>query len=137
MECDRNKNCIGKLISISNVGFFILHFCVRVKVSAYQSSTKKNQSCKMSSILRMNTCFPVSGQIKAIQCSVYGMLHHCHGYHLLHCIISEIEERGIFDDMYIQSVLPKMGVAHCLYCNFYVNSCKILCGTVSLDLLLP
>ena len=32
------------------------------------------------------------------------------------------------DDVYIQSVLPKMGVAHCLYCNFYVKSCKILCG---------
>ncbi len=29
----------------------------------------------------------MSGQIKAIQCSVYGMLHHCHGYHILHCII--------------------------------------------------
>ncbi len=40
------------------------------------------------------------------------------------------------DDVYIQSVLPKMAVAHCLYCKFYVKSCKILCGTVSLDLLL-
>ncbi len=29
----------------------------------------------------------MSGQIKAIQCSVYGMLHHYHGNHILHCII--------------------------------------------------
>ena len=39
--CDKNKNCIGELIS--NVRFFFL--CVRVKISAYQSSTKKRQSC--------------------------------------------------------------------------------------------
>ncbi len=29
-------------------------------------------------------CCPVSGQIKATQCSVYGMLHHYHGNHILH-----------------------------------------------------
>ena len=31
-------------------------------------------------------CCPVSGQVKAIQCSVYGMLHY-HNNHILHCII--------------------------------------------------
>ncbi len=25
------------------------------------------------------------------------------------------------DDVYIQSVLPKMGMAHCLYCKYYVK----------------
>ena len=38
------------------------------------------------------------------------------------------------DDVYIQFVLPKLGVARCLHCKFYVKSCKILCGTVSLGL---
>ncbi len=35
----------------------------------------------------LKTLLCVSGQIKAIQCSVYGMLHHYHSNHILHCII--------------------------------------------------